>query len=131
MNRDRLILIVEDEPDWANLLRHHLERAGYRTAVAADGRRALDLAFAHKPDLVILDLLLPELHGLTVCQILNQSRQLRRVPVVVLTALAEPDKRVASHLCGAVEFLAKPISPAAVLASVRPLLETRVSCTKD
>lgn len=127
MTHAPLILIVEDEPDWAHLLQMRLERQGYRTVVAGDGRRALDLAFTHKPDLVILDLMLPELHGLTVCRILNQSRAFHQTPVVVLTALSGPEKREAGLRCGAARFLTKPVAVADVLANVQELLEERAA----
>src|SRR5438093_490732 len=67
------ILIVEDEGDAARLLADHLQRRGYDTVIAADGRAALNAAFEHRPDLVILDLMLPELHGFEVCRLLKSS----------------------------------------------------------
>jgi two-component system response regulator VicR len=65
------ILIAEDEPDTANLLQFHLQRHGYHTTVAADGAGALNLSFERRPDLVILDLMLPKVHGFEVCRMLN------------------------------------------------------------
>ena len=88
MAKHRSILIAEDEPDTANLLQFHLQRRGYQTTVASDGLNALNLSFERHPDLVILDLMLPKLHGFEVCRMLKTSPSTRHIPVFMLTAMA-------------------------------------------
>ena len=122
MEKSPLVLIAEDEPDFAGLVQFHLERQGYRTVVAGNGSAALRLAFEQPPSLVILDLMLPELHGLTVCRIFRSSRWLQTVPILILTALTAPATRELSFTCGATEFLSKPVAPAELLARVKELL---------
>jgi DNA-binding response OmpR family regulator len=122
MKESPLILIAEDEPDFAGLVQFHLERQGYRTAVAGNGSVALRLAFERSPSLVILDLMLPELHGLTVCRIFRSSRWLQTVPILILSALTTPVTRELSFTCGATAFLSKPVALADLLARVKELL---------
>ena len=94
MNPDRLILIVEDEPDAAELLEHRLRQRGLETVVAANGHDALRAAALCKPDLVSLDLMLPGLHGLEVCQRLKSDPATERIPILVLTALATAEDKL-------------------------------------
>jgi DNA-binding response OmpR family regulator len=113
------ILIVEDERDLSGLLRRHLEDEGHGVAQAFDGQQALAAAHDRRPDLVILDWMLPRLDGLEVC------RRLRResvVPILMLTARAEEIDRVLGLEVGADDYLTKPFSIRELLARVRALL---------
>ncbi len=94
MAKHESILIAEDEPDTANLLQFHLRRRGYQTTVASDGLNALNLSFERRPDLVILDLMLPKLHGFEVCRMLKTSPSTRHIPVFMLTAMASTEDKV-------------------------------------
>jgi two-component system, OmpR family, phosphate regulon response regulator PhoB len=122
MEHQKLILIVEDEPDAARLLEYQFQERGYRTLVGADGPRALRLVFEHQPDLVILDLLLPELHGLAVCSIMKLSPRTRQIPVLVLTCLPAEEKKAISLRSGARDYLTKPVSIAVLIQHVELLL---------
>ncbi len=115
----RTVLIVEDEPRIASLVREYLEAAGFAALVAGDGRAGLTLARARRPDAVVLDLGLPGLDGLDVI------RELRRdsaVPIVVLTARGDEADRIAGLELGADDYVVKPFSPKEVVARVRAVL---------
>ena len=116
------VLVVDDEPKIARLLRDYLERAGFAVSVAHDGREALMRVRTERPDLVILDLGLPELDGLDV------TRRLRRdgdTPIIMLTARDDEIDRVAGLELGADDYVTKPFSPREVVARVRAVLRRR------
>jgi DNA-binding response OmpR family regulator len=113
------ILIVDDEPSILDMLTYNLEKEHFHVLAARDGRQALHLAAEHKPDLIILDLMLPEVDGLEVC------RQLRRegdVPIIMLTARDEEIDRVVGLELGADDYVVKPFSVRELLARVRTVL---------
>lgn len=115
----QLILVVDDEPKVARLARDYLEKDGFRVITAADGQSALSIARRDKPDLVILDLLLPNLDGREVCRILRRESD---VPIIMLTALSEEIDQVTGLEIGADEYITKPFSVRAMVARVRALL---------
>lgn len=123
MSQRRFILIAEDEPDTANLLQFHLQRRGYRTTVAADGFNALNLTFEGHPDLVILDLMLPKLHGFEVCRMLKASPSTRGIPVFMLTAVASTESKVEGFNVGANDYMTKPFEIPELLARIASLLQ--------
>ena len=114
-----LILVVDDEPRVARLARDYLEKNGFRVLTAADGQSALTTARREKPDLVILDLMLPVIDGREVCRILRRESD---VPIVMLTALSEEIDQVAGLEIGADDYITKPFSVRALVARVRALL---------
>jgi DNA-binding response OmpR family regulator len=114
-----LILVVEDEYELAALLKRQLEGEGYRVVVAPDGQTALLLATQAQPDLVILDWMLPELDGLSVCR---RLRDRSTVPILMLTARAEEADRVLGLEIGADDYLTKPFSLRELVARIRALL---------
>jgi DNA-binding response OmpR family regulator len=126
MTERRCILIAEDEPDTANLLQFHLQRRGYHTTVASDGLNALNLSFERHPDLVILDLMLPKLHGFEVCRMLKTSPSTRHILVFMLTAMASTEDKIQGFDLGANEYMTKPFEISELLARVESLL--RSSC---
>lgn len=105
------ILIAEDDPDIGNLLQYLLQRDGLQTTAVADGREALDRMFELKPDLLLLDLMLPSLHGFEVCRLLKSAPALCRIPVVILTALASTEDRLKGFKMGVSDYLTKPFHP--------------------
>ena len=115
----QLILVVDDEPKVARLARDYLEKNGFRVATAADGQAALTIARREKPDLVILDLMLPNIDGREVCRILRRESD---VPIIMLTALSEEIDQVTGLEIGADDYITKPFSPRALVARVRALL---------
>lgn len=108
-NRKPTILLVEDYPETRTMLRQWLETKGYRLVEAADGQEALDLAPLAHPDLILMDLRLPELNGIAATRRLRAHAELRNVPVVALSALDPGMFRDAALAVGCVEYLTKPI----------------------
>ena len=113
------VLVVDDEPVIADVVSRYLERAGYSTTVAADGLEAIRVAGDARPDLVVLDLLLPGLDGLEVMRELHQRQPTR---VILLTAKGEASDRIAGLQRGADDYVVKPFSPAELVARVDAVL---------
>jgi DNA-binding response OmpR family regulator len=113
------ILVVDDEKRIVNLLRAYLEEAGYRVVTAADGRQALFSARHEKPDLVILDLMMPEMDG---WEFTRRYRQESDAPVIMLTARIEDVDKIVGLELGADDYVTKPFSPREVVARVRAVL---------
>src|SRR5512141_2254273 len=114
-----LILVVDDEAKVARLARDYLEKNGFRVTTAGDGQSALTMARREKPDLVVLDLMLPVMDGREVCRILRRESD---VPIIMLTALSEEIDQVTGLEIGADDYITKPFSPRALVARVRALL---------
>jgi len=112
----KTILVVDDEAKIVKLLRDYLERAGFAVRAAGDGKSALALARAEKPDLMILDLGLPSLDGLDVTR---ELRRVSNVPIIMLTARAEESDKLVGLELGADDYITKPFSPKEVVARVR------------
>lgn len=116
------IVIVEDEANIVELVKYNLDREGYRTLYANDGRKGLELIKQELPDLVILDLMLPELDGLSVCKQLRSDAQTKLIPIIILTAKSEEADRVLGLEMGADDYVTKPFSPRELVARVRAVL---------
>lgn len=116
------ILVVEDSSDIAELIRHYLERAGHTIEIATSGSDVLPRARANAPDLVLLDLMLPGMDGLLVCQALRRDRTTAAIPVIMLTARGEEADRVRGLELGADDYVTKPFSPKELVARVAALL---------
>jgi two-component system, OmpR family, response regulator ResD len=116
------VLVVDDEPTITDVVSRYLERAGYQTRSAADGRAALQLVAEARPDLVVLDLMLPGMDGLEVMRRLRAAGNGNRLPVILLTAKGEPTDRVIGLRLGADDYVAKPFSPAELVARVDAVL---------
>jgi len=114
-----LILVVDDEPKIVRLARDYLEKNGFRVFTAGDGPSALAMARREKPDLIVLDLLLPGMDGREVCRILRNESD---VPIIMLTALSEESDQIVGLEIGADDYIVKPFSPRALVARVRALL---------
>lgn len=113
------ILIVDDEPAVLDLLAYNLRRANYEVLTAADGRTALRLARNDRPDLILLDLMLPEVDGFDVCRELRRSSQ---VPIIMLTARDEEVDRVVGLELGADDYVCKPFSVRELMARIKAVL---------
>jgi len=115
------VLVVDDEPTIAEVVARYLDRAGYEARIAGDGPQALELAGAQRPDLVVLDLMLPGMDGLEVMRRLRDSAR-DRVAVILLTAKGEESDRVIGLRLGADDYVVKPFSPAELVARVDAVL---------
>lgn len=122
MTMKPLILVVEDEAPIVTLLRYNLEREGFRVVEAGDGEEALLLAAERKPDLVLLDWMLPLLSGIEVCRRLRRGADSKNVPIIMLTARGEEGDRVRGLNSGADDYVTKPFSPSELIARVRAVL---------
>lgn len=116
------ILVVEDEPDIRKLVHYHLAQERFRVLEAEDGEKALNAMQRLRPNLVILDLMLPGLSGLEVCKSLRERPDTTTMPILMLTAKAGEADRVVGLEMGADDYLAKPFSPREMVARVRALL---------
>jgi phosphate regulon transcriptional regulator PhoB len=116
------VLVVEDEPDIRNLVVHHLTRDGFRCRTATNGAEALASIRTAAPDLVVLDLMLPEMNGLEVCRRLRADPATAGVPIIMLTAKTDEVDRIVGLEMGADDYVAKPFSPKELVARVRAVL---------
>jgi two-component system phosphate regulon response regulator PhoB len=116
------VLVVEDEEPIAQLLKYNLEKEGYRVSVAGDGEEALLLADEGKPDLVVLDWMLPKLAGIEVCRRLRSARDSRNTPIVMLTARGEEGDRIRGLDTGADDYVVKPFQMSELLARLRAVM---------
>jgi len=116
------ILIVDDEKDIVELVSFNLEKEGYEVLKAYDGEKAMQLIGSKKPDLVILDLMLPGIHGLEVCKRLRRDPATAQVPIIMLTARGEEIDKVLGLEMGADDYVTKPFSVKELVARIKALL---------
>ena len=117
------LLVVDDAPDLVLLCRINLERAGYEVLSAGDGREALTAIRAKHPDLVLLDLMMPEVDGWEVLAVLRADPLTKDLPVVLLTAKAHDSDQLAAWQAGATDYIVKPFTPESLVAAVRDALD--------
>lgn len=125
------ILIVDDEEDLLELMRYNLNREGYRVQCVTTGEAALDAANKEVPDLIVLDLLLPNVDGLEVCRRLKAESKTKHIPVLMLTAKAEEADVVAGLELGADDYMTKPFSPRVLLARAKAVLRRKATPPAD
>ncbi|MCX5712148.1 MAG: response regulator [Candidatus Omnitrophica bacterium] len=117
------ILITEDSPTVAAIIKSSLTDAGYSVIVAEDGKTALDLVKKEKPDLIVMDLMLPKLDGYKVCAMLKFDRNFANIPIIILTARsADADKAMGEEV-HADAYITKPFEPQVLLLKIKELLE--------
>ncbi len=119
---DAKILIVEDERDIVELLRYNLREADFKVDTVRNGADALQRAVDNSPDLILLDLMLPEVDGLIVCRLLKNDPRTRNIPIVMLTAKTEEQDRVTGLELGADDYITKPFSPREVVLRINAVL---------
>ncbi len=123
------ILVVEDDPDIADLMRRYLQKAGFEVEVRGSGREALGAIAAAPPDLLVLDLMLPQVSGLDICRSVRSTPRTADVPIIMVTARAEASERIAGLETGADDYIGKPFSPAELVARVKALLRRTARST--
>ena len=121
------VLVVDDEPDAIELIRFNLKASGYDVLTAEDGEEALLKARKFSPDLILLDVMLPEIDGLEVCKILRRDPATATLPIIMLTAKASEIDRVLGLEFGADDYVTKPFSPRELVLRVRNLLKRKES----
>ena len=119
------ILIVEDENDVAELIRYKLEKAGYETDTAMTGPLALEKVLDNRPDLILLDIMIPEMDGLQVCDNLKNNPVTADIPVVMLTAKSSQEDIDAGFAMDADDYITKPFSPRDLLTRIRTVLHQK------
>jgi CheY-like chemotaxis protein len=116
------VLIAEDDESTQELLRHIVSGAGFQVTTASDGQAALKAVLNIRPDLVVLDIMLPEVHGYSVCHQIKSNELLKTIKVVMLSAKSFPADRRQAEEVGADAFLSKPINPVDLIEKIRSLL---------
>ena len=119
------ILVVDDDKEIARLLRGYLEKAGFDVLVAHDGRTAVHTLRREKPDLLVLDLMLPDMDGYDITRLVRQDETLRPMPIIMLTARVEDSDKIVGLELGADDYVTKPFNPAEVVARVRAQLRAK------
>lgn len=118
----RHVVIIEDEPDIANLLARRFASEGFRVATATDGQAGLHAVHLYRPDLILLDLLLPGVNGWEVCRSLKANLATHDIPVIMVSAIGSPEDRIALLEMGVDDFIVKPCSVKEVVARSRAVL---------
>jgi DNA-binding response OmpR family regulator len=117
------ILVVDDDPDLIELISFNLKHAGYSIGTASNGVDAIKKTHSLSPDLIVLDIMMPELDGFAVCEILRRDTQTASIPIMMLTAISSELGRMAALGSGATDFLTKPFSPRLLLGRIEDLLK--------
>jgi DNA-binding response OmpR family regulator len=123
-NRPRpRVLVVDDEPDLVRILEFGLKAAGYAVETASDGQEGLKKARESKPDVILLDLMLPKLDGYKVCRLLKFDERYKHIPIVILSARTQEGDQTLAHEMGANRFLTKPYEFSEILDHIQALLK--------
>ncbi len=125
MSNPAKILAVDDESDLLELMRFHLVRAGHDVATAANGWEAIDAVRLNRPDIILLDLMLPDLDGFGVCEMLRRDPATATIPIVIISAWASSDSRHLGLELGALDYITKPFSPKELVSRVNQLMLSR------
>jgi len=125
------VLVVDDEPTIGDVVSRYLQRAGYTTRLAADGPSAVSAAATERPDLVVLDLMLPGIDGLEVMRRIREQDRRSRTPIILLTAKGEESDRIIGLRLGADDYVVKPFSPAELVARVDAVLRRLDTTPQD
>ncbi len=124
------ILVVDDEPDVTDLVAYHLKAKGFQVECLNDATASISKARSFQPELIILDIMMPHLSGIQLCRILRADNRLSKVPIIFLTAKAEPPDRIEGLESGADDYLGKPFSPKELVLRVESILR-RVAAPKE
>lgn len=123
MGRQKKILIVDDEPDIVEILRYNLEKEGYATISAQNGIDAVSMAQQQKPDLILLDVMLPDMDGIQTCETIRNHSELKNTIIAFLTARSEDYSEIAGFQAGADDYITKPIRPKVLISRIASLLK--------
>src|SRR3954469_12765712 len=116
------VLIVDDDPDILRLVSYNITQAGFEVIAASTGRKALEIAQKQHPDLIILDVMLPDVDGMEVCRTLRQQSPSRKIPIIMLTARGDEIDRVVGFELGADDYVSKPFSIRELVLRVKSIL---------
>lgn len=122
MTKNKLkILLVDDEPDILEFLKYNLQKEGYDVSIAGNGREGIEIAKASNPDLIILDIMMPEMDGIETCRLLRESQEFKETMIVFLTARNEDYSQIAGFGVGADDYITKPVKPNVLLSRISAL----------
>jgi two-component system alkaline phosphatase synthesis response regulator PhoP len=127
--RKHKVLIVDDEPDIVELLQYNLEKEGYEVQTASSGKKALSVAKNFIPDLILMDIMMPEMDGVETCRQLRERPEMANTYIIFLTARSEEYSEIAAFDVGADDFLTKPIRPRALMSRINALFRREVQKT--
>jgi DNA-binding response OmpR family regulator len=116
------ILIVDDEKDLVDILKARLEIEGYEVLTAYDGQEGLEKAQEEKPDLILLDIMMPKMNGYQVCRLLKFDDEYKRIPIVIITARGQEQDKSTGEEVGANEYITKPFENGVLLAKIKELI---------
>ena len=119
------ILIVEDDQDIIDLLKYNLEKEGYKCYTANNGMEAVDLAEDEEPDLILLDIMMPEMDGIETCRVIKSKPKLHDTFIIFLTARAEEYSEIAGFEAGADDYIAKPVKPRVLISRIKAILSRK------
>ena len=125
MNTHTKILVVDDDPDILEFLSYNLKKEEYEVAEALNGKVALQIAEKFKPDLILLDVMMPEMDGIQTCQELRKNSMFKDIFIVFLTARIEEYSEIAGFTAGADDYITKPIKPGALLSRIKAILKRK------
>jgi two-component system, OmpR family, alkaline phosphatase synthesis response regulator PhoP len=125
------VLVVEDEPDVAELIRYNLVKEGWEVLTAGSGAEALKRAREARPDVVLLDIMVPQLNGWEVCRRLKEDPETRPIPVIMVTGRVEEGDKVLGFELGADDYVTKPFSPRELIARIRAVARRRAGAEED
>jgi DNA-binding response OmpR family regulator len=125
------ILAVDDETDLTELIAYHLGRNGHLVETAANGWEAIDHVTRRRPDLILLDLMLPDLDGFGFCEILRRNPETASIPVIIISAWASTDSRLLGLELGALDYITKPFSPHELVERVNRFINQRADRTAE
>ncbi|MCQ2607486.1 MAG: response regulator transcription factor [Bacteroidales bacterium] len=131
MNQKASILIVDDEPDIVEILRYNLEKEGFETFSAGNGLDAVAIAKKHVPDLILLDVMLPDMDGIETCETIRAIPELNKTIIAFLTARSEDYSEIAGFQAGADDYITKPIRPKVLITRIQSLLRRKNTTTGD
>ncbi len=117
------VLVVDDEPDLTRILEFGLRAAGYQVEIATDGQEGLKMARESRPDIILLDLMLPKLDGYKVCRLLKFDERYRHIPIIILSARTQEGDQALAIQMGANRFITKPYEFSEILAHIEALLK--------
>jgi two-component system alkaline phosphatase synthesis response regulator PhoP len=122
MTKNKLkILLVDDEPDILEFLKYNLQKEGYDVSIAGNGREGIEIAKASNPDLIILDIMMPEMDGIETCRLLREIQEFKETMIVFLTARNEDYSQIAGFGVGADDYITKPVKPNVLLSRISAL----------
>lgn len=125
MSKEAKILLVDDEPDILDLLKFNLEKEGFEVETAGNGRNGIEKALKFRPDLILLDVMMPEMDGIETCIQLRENKELKNTVIAFLTARNEDYSQIAGFDSGADDYINKPVKPRVLISRVRALLRRK------